>query len=143
MLTPLKTGTTFQRKRKIDVALTMSDLFQRKRRRVDPRADNLNGDGVDINRPGGTTSSTSDLEDTLDSAISQLLMKSSLGIQLDKETADSVLKYAYGGSTDRIGDLLVEHPTAVNATYFPFLSRHCLFKALLTASRNANSITNF
>ncbi|KAL3769474.1 hypothetical protein ACHAWU_008883 [Discostella pseudostelligera] len=115
MLTPIKTGTTFQRKRKIDVALTMSDLFQRKRRRVDPRADNVNGDGVYINRPVGTTSSTSDLEDTLDSAISQLLMKSSLGIQLDKESADSVLKYAYGGSTDRIGDLLVEHPTAVAA----------------------------
>jgi hypothetical protein len=113
MLTPIKTGTTFQRKRKLDVALIMSDLFQRKRRRVNPRAYNVNDDGVDINRPGGNTSSISDLEDTLDSAISQLLMKNSLGIQLDKESADSVLKYAYGGSTDRIGDLLVEHPTAV------------------------------
>ena len=36
MLTPIKTGTSFQRKRRIDVALTMSDLFQRERRRMDP-----------------------------------------------------------------------------------------------------------
>ena len=114
MLTPIKTGTTFQRKRKIDVALTISDLFQRRRRRVDPVVKNMNADNdveVDFR---GNTSLTSDLEDSLDLAISQLLMKSSLGIQLDKESADSVLKYAYGGSTNRIGDLLVEHPTAIN-----------------------------
>ncbi len=115
MLTPIKTGTTFQRKRKIDVALTMSDLFQRRRRRVDPEVQNMNADDdVEIDYRGNTLL-TSDLEDTLDSAISQLLMKNSLGIQLDKESAESVLKYAYGGSTNRIGDLLVEHPTAINA----------------------------
>ena len=114
MLTPIMTGTTFQRKRKIDVALIMSDLFQRKRRRMDPMVKNANNaeenddDGVD---PRGI----SELEDTLDTAISQLLMKNSLGIQLDKESADSILKFAYGGSTDRIGDILIEHPTAIHA----------------------------
>jgi len=111
MLEPQKAGTTFQRKRRIDVCLTMSDLFQRKRRRADPR----DGIGYGSTKDHLGKSSNSDLANTLDLALSQLLTKNSLGVQIDKETADNVLKYAYGGSTDRIGDLLIKHPTAITA----------------------------
>jgi hypothetical protein len=110
MLNPPKTGTTFQRKRKIDVALTMSDLFQRKRLRIDPRSRNAPVDDYDKGNP-----SNGDLANALDSALIQLLSKNSLGIPIDREVLDNVLKYAYGGSTDRIGDLLIRHPTAITA----------------------------
>ena len=110
MLKPLKTGTTFQRKRRIDVALTMSDLFQRKRRRMDPRVAADEGNNNDcVNK----NNSQSDLADTLDSALWQLLTKNSLGMQIDKDIVENMLKYAYEGSTRRIGDLLIRHPTAI------------------------------
>jgi len=112
MFKPQVTGTTFQRKRRLDVALTMSDLFQRKRRRVDPTRQQSHQNETT------TALSSTDKDDnanTLDVALSQLLTKNSLGIPLDKDTIDNVLKFAYGGSTDRIGDLLIKHPTAVKA----------------------------
>lgn len=110
MIKPLLKGSTFQRKRRIDVALTMNDLFQRKRRRMDAR---VVGD-TDNNVIKDHNLSNDPLE-ALDLALSQLLTKNSLGIQIDKETADNMLKFAYGGSTDRIGDLLIQHPSAVTA----------------------------
>ena len=112
MLKPQKSGTSFQRKRRIDVAITMSDLFQRKRRRVDPRV--TTGMSQQLNN-GSAISSKDDLMNTLDDDISQLLTKNSLGIQIDKEVVDNVLKFAYGGSTDEIGNLLIKHPMAVSA----------------------------
>ena len=108
MFKPQVTGTTFQRKRRLDVALTMSDLFQRKRRRVDPKHQDETTAALSL-------TDKDDNENTLDVALSQLLTKNSLGIPLDKDTIDNVLKFAYGGSTDRIGDLLIKHPTAVKA----------------------------
>eukprot|EP00585_Thalassiosira_rotula_P018387 CAMPEP_0196206326 /NCGR_PEP_ID=MMETSP0912-20130531/7746_1 /TAXON_ID=49265 /ORGANISM="Thalassiosira rotula, Strain GSO102" /LENGTH=440 /DNA_ID=CAMNT_0041480861 /DNA_START=88 /DNA_END=1410 /DNA_ORIENTATION=+ len=114
MLKPMNKGTTFQRKRRIDVALTMSDLFQRKRQRMDPRIDDPINKG-DNDNSGNNISSKNDLADALDVALSQLLTKNSLGGQIDKEVAENMLKFAYGGSTDRIGDLLIQHPTAVTA----------------------------
>ena len=115
MLKPLKTGTTFQRKRRVDVALTMSDLFQRKRRRVDPRLRVENGNENGATDSFGNNNNSNNLADMLDSALCQLLTKNSLGSQVDKEIAENILKYAYGGSTDRIGDLLIKHPTAITA----------------------------
>jgi len=112
MLKPLATGTTFQKKRRIDVALTMSDLYQRQRRRIDPTSGYFDGEG------NGSTSSMSnknELSNVLDNALVGLLTKTSLGVQIDKEVAESMLKYAYGGSTDRIGDLLIEHPSAITS----------------------------
>lgn len=49
-------------------------------------------------------SSNNNLADTLDLALSQLLTKNRLGIQIDKEFADNALKFAYRGSTNRIGE---------------------------------------
>ena len=110
MLKPHATGTTFQRKRRIDVALAMSDLVQRQRRRIDPTADGENKKMI-----ASTVSPKHALANTLDDAIAGFLTKSSLGNQIDKDTAESMLNYAYGGSTDRIGDLLIKHPSAVNS----------------------------
>ena len=102
-------NSTFQRKRRTDVALTLSDLFQRKRRRVAPTA-TTKGNGSNGN--GGRN----DLADSLDEALMHLLSRNgSLGYPIDKDSADAILKYAYGGSTDRIGDLLIRHPVSVNA----------------------------
>ena len=104
---------TFQNKRRTDVALTLSDLFQRKRRRVAPTTAEAGGDN---NNGGNGNSGRSDpLADSLDEAVMHLLSRcGSLGHPVDKDSADAVLKYAYGGSTDRIGDLLIRHPVAVN-----------------------------
>lgn len=117
MLKMHTTGTTFQRKRRIDVAITMSDLFQRKRRREVDHTNHVETGGNDGNNGGAISNNNDDnlAKDTLDVALSQLLTKNSLGIPIDKEIADNVLKYAYGGSTDRIGNLLIKHPTAITA----------------------------
>ena len=99
MLKPLASGTTFQRKRRIDVALTISDLFQRQRRRIDPTLEVAND--MNDSSTNTTRNSKNDLANVLDSALVGLLTKSSLGIPLDKEVAENMLKFAYGGSTDR------------------------------------------
>ncbi len=98
MLKPLATGTTFQKKRRIDVALTMSDLYQRQRRRIDPTSGHANGEG---NGSTSAISNKNELANVLDTALVGLLTKTSLGAQIDKEAAESMLKFAYGGSTDR------------------------------------------
>jgi hypothetical protein len=59
--------------------------------------------------------SNRNLTNALDSALIQLLMKNSLGIPIDREILDNVLKYPYGGSTDRFGDLLIRYPTDITA----------------------------
>mmetsp|Transcript_1482 Transcript_1482/g.3059 ORF Transcript_1482/g.3059 Transcript_1482/m.3059 type:complete len:922 (+) Transcript_1482:164-2929(+) len=109
MMKPVSTGTTFQRKRRIDVALAMSDLVQRQRRRIDPTSDEAgNRSPVPSN-----IASKNNLADALDSAIVVMLTKSSLGNQVDKDMAENILKFAYGGSTERIGDLLIKHPFTI------------------------------
>ncbi|KAL7449091.1 hypothetical protein ACHAWC_001186, partial [Mediolabrus comicus] len=110
MMKPVKTGTTFQRKRRIDVALAMSDLVQRQRRRIDPTSDD--GDNNHVPVPSNIASKNT-LANSLDESIVVMLTKSSLGNQVDKTMAENILKFAYGGSTDRIGDLLIKHPFTI------------------------------
>ena len=93
MLKSQTTGTTFQRKRRVDVTLAMGDLVQRQRRRfnpIDSAPDDTNGNG----------SSTSTLANNLDAAIATFLTKCSLGNPIDKESLENISKYAYSGSTD-------------------------------------------
>ncbi|KAL7452957.1 hypothetical protein ACHAWC_004657, partial [Mediolabrus comicus] len=110
MMKSVKTGTTFQRKRRIDVALAMSDLIQRQRRRIDPTSDDGDNDHVPV--PSNIASKNT-LANALDESIVVMLTKSSLGNQVDKAMAENILKFAYGGSTDRIGDLLIKHPFTI------------------------------
>lgn len=109
MMKPVSTGTTFQRKRRIDVALAMSDLVQRQRRRLDPSSD----DAINHVDVPSNVAQKNNLADALDSAIVALLTKTSLGNQVDKDMAENILKFAYGGSTERIGDLLIKHPFTI------------------------------
>ena len=96
MLKSQTTGTTFQRKRRVDVTLAMSDLIQRQRRRINPSVytspEHTNGVNGNSKRA---------LADNLDSSIASFLTKCSLGNPIDKETVESIFKFAYGGSTDR------------------------------------------
>mmetsp|Transcript_4031 Transcript_4031/g.6045 ORF Transcript_4031/g.6045 Transcript_4031/m.6045 type:complete len:774 (+) Transcript_4031:236-2557(+) len=100
------------RKRRVDVALNVSDLYQRQRRRLDPTSDAYtSGDGSRFRRK----SPNDLLRDTLDTAVVSLLKNHSLGIQVDKQLADDLLKVAYGGSSDIIGDVLIANPSAIKA----------------------------
>ena len=96
MLKSQTTGTTFQRKRRVDVTLAMSDLIQRQRRRINPSVD-----ASSEHTNGGNGNSKRALADNLDSSIASFLTKCSLGNPIDKETVESIFKFAYGGSTDR------------------------------------------
>lgn len=91
------------------MALAMSDLVQRQKRRIDPTSD----DADNHSRTPSNIAQKNDLADALDSAIVVMLTKSSLGNQVDKDMAENILKFAYSGSTERIGDLLIKHPFAI------------------------------
>jgi hypothetical protein len=95
MLKAQTTGTTFQRKRRVDVTLTMGDLVQRQRRRISP-----NENESEHGNSNGTGSSKATLANNLDSAICTFLTKCSLGNPIEKESVENIFKYAYGGSTD-------------------------------------------
>ena len=116
LLHPPKTGTTFQRKRRIDMAITISNLYQRKRHRVDPRLIRNSSTYADEKNNNNNNNMNNIARcNTLDVAIIQLITKNGLGMPIDKEVLDNILKYAYGGSTDRIGELLLQHTTAITA----------------------------
>ena len=93
MLKAHNSGTTFQRKRRIDVTLAMGELVQRQRRRFNPTESAYN----DTN---GNGSSTSTAAYNLDSAMATFLTKCCLGNPIDKESLENISKYAYSGSTD-------------------------------------------
>jgi len=100
MLKAQTTGTTFQRKRRVDVTLAMGDLVQRQRRRNNPteHTDELKT---------SYGSSKIALANNLDTAIATFLTKCSLGNSIDKESVENIFKYAYGGSTDSAYTLIM------------------------------------
>lgn len=91
------------------MALAISDLVQRQRRRIYPTSDDAN----DHFSVSSNAASKNSLANALDSSIVALITKSSLGHQVDKDTTENVLKFAYGGSTERIGELLIRHPFTI------------------------------
>mmetsp|Transcript_11475 Transcript_11475/g.33828 ORF Transcript_11475/g.33828 Transcript_11475/m.33828 type:complete len:430 (-) Transcript_11475:207-1496(-) len=100
------------RKRRVDVCLTVGELFQRKRRRIAPDKD-------DDTRNGGRRHNLGilSISDQLDDAVIGLLRKHALGMDVDRTHLDHILRGAYGERMDkeRIGDVLVAHPTAIGA----------------------------
>eukprot|EP00804_Cyclotella_cryptica_P013920 CCRYP_002434-RA/>CCRYP_002434-RA protein AED:0.07 eAED:0.07 QI:141/0.85/0.87/1/1/1/8/45/929 len=106
MLKTQTTGTTFQRKRRVDVTLAMGDLVQRQRRRINPTEPKN-----ELETSYGSSKIL--LANNLDTAMATFLTRCSLGNPIDKESVENIFKYAYGGSTDRIGDLLIKHPLAI------------------------------
>jgi hypothetical protein len=89
------------RKRRLDVALTLSELQQRQRRRR--RVDGSSGDG--------TTKNSS-----LETALMTFLRRYSIGIQVDDAILDPMLPKGLDFSgADDIGKLLIQHPLAIKA----------------------------
>jgi len=90
------------RKRRMDIALTISELHQRQRRRFTPPTDReepRNGQG------------------SLESAILSLLRRHAVGIQIDDSSLDPLLPSGLdaGDGGASVGELLVKHPLAIRA----------------------------
>ncbi|KAG7365368.1 TH1 protein [Nitzschia inconspicua] len=110
--------TPLFRKRRLDVALTISDLQQRQRRRLYPR------DIRDIQEEGFTVN-----EDTVDeyhmsaerradieTAVLNFLRRYCLGTQLDDQLLDKMLPISVGGDPENfVGNLLTQYPTSIEA----------------------------
>ena len=90
------------RKRRLDIALTTSQLHQRQRRRVAPNS-------------SAAAPKKSVMRDNLDSAVEKLIRKYSMGVVIDNETAEALLRASYGSEKQIIGDVLNAHPVSLAA----------------------------
>lgn len=90
------------RKRRLDIALTTSELHQRQRRRVAPNSSVV-------------APKKSVMRDNLDSAVEKLIRKFSMGVVIDNETAEALLRASYGSEKQIIGDILNAHPVSLAA----------------------------
>ena len=90
------------RKRRLDIALTTSELHQRQRRRVAPNS-------------SAAAPKKSVMRDNLDSAVEKLIRKYSMGVVIDNETAEALLRASYGSEKQIIGDVLNAHPVSLAA----------------------------
>ena len=90
------------RKRRLDIALTTSELHQRQRRRMVPNS-------------SAVAPKKSVMRDNLDSAVEKLIRKYSMGVVIDNETAEALLRASYGSEKQIIGDVLNAHPVALSA----------------------------
>lgn len=106
------------RKRRVDIALTVSDLHQRQRRKVQPILRNAYGDSK-------KNISSDPRQNDLECAVYALLRKHCLGMPIDIQLLDRLVKFQFYVSNAGIsvGSLLVAYPTAINA----------LLEALFTA----------
>jgi hypothetical protein len=120
------------RKRRLDVACTMSELHQRQRRRVLPPNDNVadadTTDAQHVDKNGGDTSTGTESKDddeneddderrsSIESALLSFLRNYCLVTQLDDPILDKMLACPLGGDpTNFIGNLLIQYPIAVEA----------------------------
>jgi len=90
------------RKRRLDIALTISELQQQQRRRLDPTVSNV--DRHDNERH----------HNSLETAVLGLLRKSAMGTQLDDNNLDQLLP-KNGSDGGEVGKLLISHPLAIKA----------------------------
>ena len=95
------------RKRQLDVALTISDLNQREKRRRRIAMSNGEGGSVEAGENGH--------HDDLESALATLLRRHATGIQLDDAVLDRLLPSGLDLDTRGVGHLLIQHPLAVRA----------------------------
>lgn len=92
------------RKRRLDVAMLTSDLHQRQRQRMAPIKNGNNAD----EKPNT-------LRNNLDAAVEKLIRKYAMGLVIDNETAEALLRASYGSEKLLIGDILNDHPIALTA----------------------------
>lgn len=100
------------KRRRVDTALTISDLYQRQRCRLEPSLINRNDNGDSNQRDKKEL-----IEQKLDSAVIDLLKKHSMGIQIDDSIADRLLvpHTLLKGQQLSIGELLIAHPSSIKA----------------------------
>lgn len=92
-------------KRRVDVALTISDLHQRQRR----RRRRITSNGCYHNDEEAERS------DSLETALLTLLRRHAIAIHLDDAVLDKMLPSGLEMDTRGIGELLIQHPLAVRA----------------------------
>ena len=106
------------RKRRVDIALTVSELHQRQRRRYYYHDKNNNHQPTntsnDNNNNNNTTNNSNSRVYSLDSGMETLLKRYSMGMQMDTALASQLLHNPYE-SEQRVGELLIAHPTAITA----------------------------
>lgn len=107
--------TPLFRKRRLDVALTMSELHQRQRRRLHPK------DSPDVKEENGQDDSGASGLGTerraeVETALLHFLRRYCLGTQLDDQVLDKLLPNTIGGDPENfVGRLLTQYPTSVEA----------------------------
>jgi TH1 protein/WW domain len=102
-------SSPFLRKRRLDVALTISELQQRQRRRTFDTIANAVGGSV-INEQ-----KSSDDPKDLETAIIMLLRRYSTGTQITDAVLDKLLPTGLDMNTRGIGKLLLDHPLSIRA----------------------------
>jgi len=107
-------STPLFRKRRLDVACTISDLHQRQRRRIHPdRDDNGEGDSSSSETSNGIDE---DRWNEIESSILTFLRRYCIGSQLDDTLLDKMLpKTESENETKFVGNLLVNYPVTVEA----------------------------
>jgi len=101
MSTSTAGSSTLFRKRRLDVALTVSELHQRQRRRLDPT---VSADGAERN--------TDPHRDSLETALAVLFRFNASGTQVDDATLDKLLP-GDGDDGSEVGKLMMAYPLAV------------------------------
>lgn len=99
-------STPLFRKRRLDVAVTISELNQRQRRRLEHNDAEAEYDGTQV----------PDARSKVESAVLSFLRKYSLGTQIDDSTLDKMLPSGLGNDpTNLIGSLLMKRPLTIKA----------------------------
>lgn len=100
-------STPLFRKRRLDVAVTISELHQRQRRRVVPSDDETE---IAPLTNGGDTRAK------VETAVLEFLRRYSLGTRIDDRLLDRMLPEGLGGdSTNLVGQLMIKRPMTVKA----------------------------
>ena len=107
------------RKRRLEVALTISDLHQRQRKRQRPRQQQHHHHHHHNHENGGHSSNGHDGNVAkLETSLLTFLRRYSIGIQVDAAVLDALLPQGLDLNTAAItGRLLNEHPLAIRALY--------------------------
>ena len=110
-------GTPHSRKRRLDVACTISDLHQRQRRRFyQDKSGAENGHPIPIETQFEHSDINVDRRKEIESAISTFLRKYCLGTQIDELLLDKILPKTQDNYEAKfVGNLLVEYPIAIEA----------------------------
>jgi hypothetical protein len=131
-------STPLFRKRRLDVALTISELHQRQRRCIFPGNEGAAGemppraesDGIKMNM---------ERRDEIETALLNFLRRYCLGTQLDDTLLDKLLPNSNGGDPENfIGNLLTEYPISIEALLgYIFKPGHQRVRSVVTRNKCA------